>query len=88
MSAQPPPWAISIVEDIKSIKTSVAKIENVEKTVNSISLKLSKLETKVDTIDKRVVDVEAHSTFISGTYEEQSSEQGQSEKTARFMCEP
>ena len=56
VSNDPPPW--SMIEDIKNIKTSVARIENVEKTVNSISFKLQNLELKVSTIDNRVQEVE------------------------------
>ena len=89
VSGQPPPWA-SIMEDIKSIKISVAKIENVVKTVNSISLKLNELETKVSTIDKRVVDVEKACTFISEKYDQQQNDimgvKGEVKKAARFVC--
>ena len=58
VSSEPPPWALSMIEDIKNIKTSVARIETVEKTVNSISFKLQILELKVSTIDNRVQEVE------------------------------
>lgn len=74
VSGQPPSWATSIMEDIKTIKISVAKIENVEKTVNSISLKLNELEAKVSTIDKRVVDVEKACTFIGEKYDQQQND--------------
>lgn len=74
VSGQPPPWATSIMEDIKIIKISVAKIENVEKTVNSISLKLNELETKVSSIDKRVVEVEKACTFVGEKYDQQQND--------------
>jgi hypothetical protein len=71
-----PPWATSIMEDIKSmnnlLKISVAKIDNVEKTVNSISTKLTDLEIKVKNIDERVADVEKSQMFVSNQYDEQS----------------
>jgi len=35
MSNQPPPWAASIIEDLKTIKISVSKIGSIEQTVNS-----------------------------------------------------
>jgi len=46
-STVPPPWASTIMEDIKSIKSDVARIENIEKLVNSMNLKLKDLETKI-----------------------------------------
>lgn len=73
-NTQPPPWATCIIDDIKSIKLAVSKIENVEKTVNNISTKLSDLENKVGSIDKRVAEAEAATTFISSQYDIQSKE--------------
>mgnify|MGYP002153692291 FL=1 len=72
VSNDPPPW--SMIEDIKNIKTSVARIENVEKTVNSISIKLRNLEQKVSTIDNRVQEVEKSSSYISDQFESQSAD--------------
>lgn len=71
---EPPPWAVSMMEDIQSIKCTVARIEHVEKTVNSISSKLNDLEIKVSAIDKRVIDVENASAYISNQYDQQSTE--------------
>jgi len=72
-STAPPPWASTIMEDIKSIKSDVARIENIEKLVNSMNLKLKDLETKITNVDKRLNDVETSTTFLSDKYEEQSS---------------
>ena len=54
----PPTWAISLMDDVKSINQKVKKIESVEKAVNDITVKLNQLEAKVDIIDKKVIDVE------------------------------
>ena len=43
----PPSWATKIMEDIKSIKSSMTKIDNIEKMVN-------KMTVKVDTLEKQV----------------------------------
>ena len=43
----PPPWATEITEDIKSIKFSVPKIDNIEQLVNKINPKVENLETKL-----------------------------------------
>lgn len=73
-SNQPPTWATSIIDDIKSIKQSVAKIDNVEKTVNKINAKLIDLENKVSDIDKRVSEVETASSYISSKFESNAVE--------------
>lgn len=64
-----PPWATEILEDIKNIKKSVSKLENIEKTVNRISTKVNDLDLKVKSIDKILVDVENACTFHSETFE-------------------
>ena len=61
----PPQWANSIMDDVKSIKGSVSKIDSIEKTVNSICSKLSDLETKVKDMDTRIIEVERACTFMS-----------------------
>ena len=42
----PPQWATEIIEDIKSIKLSVSKIDNIEKMGNKISSKVDNLERR------------------------------------------
>ena len=72
MSNQPPPWAASIIEDLKTIKISLANIgslEQTEQTVNLIKVKMEDLEIKVTDVDKRVTEVERSSAFIGAKYE-------------------
>lgn len=69
----PPQWAMEIMEDIKSIKLSVSKIKNIEKTVNGISSKVQTLETRMKTMETKVTDVENSSTFINGEFEKTKS---------------
>ena len=68
-TSPPPQWATQIMEDIKSIKMSVSKIENIEKTVNKISSKVETLETKMKTMETKVNECEKSSIFISGEFE-------------------
>ena len=74
MSNQPPPWAASTIEDLNTIKISVAKMDNIEQTVNPIKVKMEVLEIKFTDVDKRVTEVERSSAFIGAKYESQSSE--------------
>jgi hypothetical protein len=74
----PPQWAIDMMEDIKimsddtkNIKTSVPKIDGIEKSVNLMTAQLSDLSIKVNDIDKRVTDTEQFNSFINSEYERQ-----------------
>ena len=72
-SSAPPDWATKIMEDIKSIKVSVSKIDGIEKLVNQINSKVENLETKMKSMDTRVKDVEKSSSFVSGQFEDQKT---------------
>lgn len=71
-----PQWASALMEDVKSIKQSVSKLEAVEKTVNLINQKFVDLEVKVSDIDKRVTEVERSCSFVGAQFETNSSEIG------------
>ncbi|MCG8044657.1 MAG: hypothetical protein N0E48_03055, partial [Candidatus Thiodiazotropha endolucinida] len=43
----PPDWASELINDVKQIKLSLAKLDTIEKSVNQITLKVSDLEIKV-----------------------------------------
>ncbi|KAH3840223.1 hypothetical protein DPMN_113670 [Dreissena polymorpha] len=47
----PPPWAAGLIDDIKSIKQQVSKIDKIEESVNKITLKLEQLEIQVRTME-------------------------------------
>ena len=72
--SHPPAWVSSLMEDIQTIKSKVEKMDNIEKIVNSVNLKLGELENKVKTIESRVSDVEKYNSFVSEKYESQSQE--------------
>ena len=60
---QTPLWAADLMKDVQVITEKVDEIDNIEKTVNSISGKMSELEQKVKDIDCRVQEVEKTSSF-------------------------
>ncbi|KAH3778796.1 hypothetical protein DPMN_180267 [Dreissena polymorpha] len=66
----PPPWALGIMDDIRTIRSSS---QNIEKTLNIISVKVSELEVKLTCIDKRVTSVENSCAFISTEFESQKA---------------
>ena len=73
-SSTPPQWASQIMEDIKSIKISVSKIDGIEKMVHNINAKVNDLETKVKTIDSKVEECEKSSQFVSNEFEKTKKE--------------
>lgn len=73
-TAGPPGWATELMNDVKQIKLSLVKLDNIEKTVNMINLKVTELETKVNAIDIRVDGVERSCTFISDENDDRKTE--------------
>ena len=65
-----PPWAKEIIEDLKSIKISVSKIDKIEKMINKMNTKIETLETKVKNTDSRMTEVEQSTQYISNEFEE------------------
>ncbi|KAH3883189.1 hypothetical protein DPMN_007142 [Dreissena polymorpha] len=59
----PPPWAASLIEDIKNIKQQIAKIDRIEDSVNKITQKVEQLEVKVKCM-------EASCKFINEQFKE------------------
>ncbi|XP_053398799.1 uncharacterized protein LOC123556557 [Mercenaria mercenaria] len=76
----PPPWANELIQDMKSLKQSLPKIENIEKTVNRISAKVSEIEVKLNTIETRVDAVEQSCSFINSEAELQKNELKEAKK--------
>lgn len=68
-SSSAPQWATQIMEDIKSIKISVSKIDGIEKMVHNINSKVNDLEAKVKTMDSKVTECEKSSQFVSNEFE-------------------
>ena len=72
--AGPPGWATELIEDVKHIKLSMSKLDQIEKTVNMINLKVSDLEVKVNHIEPRVTEVEKSCTFMSQENDDRKKE--------------
>jgi archaellum component FlaC len=68
---QPPPWALTMMEDIKSSISNKldTKMDKLEKMVSTMTVKLTSLEESVHGIDKRLQDVEKCSSFLSDKFD-------------------
>ena len=71
---QPPDWAAKLISDVKAIKSRVSKIEDVQKTVNQICVRIQDLETNVTSIDSRLSTVENSCSFIGKQYDDHKKE--------------
>ena len=56
------------------MKQSLCKLNEIEKTVNSIHMKVTDLETKVNAVETRVTTVENSCQFISGENDDRKNE--------------
>ena len=74
MSTQPPDWATQLINDVRTIKTQVSKIEEVQQTVNQICVRIKDLETNVTSIDTRLSTVENSCSFIGNKYDDHKKE--------------
>lgn len=70
----PPHWAAKMMDDIDIIKTSLPKIEQIEKTVNSTNHKVCKIETKLQQLESKVNEVEAACNFLSNESDQHKKE--------------
>lgn len=70
----PPSWATEIMNDMKQIKLSLAKFDQIEKTVNSINAKVSDLEQKVTSMETKVNTVERSCEFMSSENDDRKAE--------------
>lgn len=81
----PPAWATEILEEIKSLKLVLPKLEKIENTVNSINSKIKELDTKVIHIETRVTEVENSCSFINEIHEKQSDDFKKSQAEVKKM---
>ena len=85
MTNQPPEWAAALINDVKTIKSKVSKIENIEAAINSMCGKIKELETNVESIDKRVETVERSCSFISSQHDDHKKELENTKKELKAM---
>ena len=60
----PPCWVSDWIEDVKHIKLSMSKLDQIVKTANMFNLKVSGLEVKINHIEPRLTEVERSCTVI------------------------
>ena len=70
----PPNWVSELINDVKQIKLSLGKLDQIEKTVNMINLKVTDLEVKVGSMDKRLGDVETSCSYNSAENDDRKKE--------------
>ena len=73
-AAGPPGWVSELIEDVKQIKLSMTKLDQTERTVNMINMKMSDLKVKVNYIEPRVTEVEKSCSFIGRENDDQKKE--------------
>ena len=73
-ATSPPSWATDLIDDVNYIKQSLAKLEKIGQTVNTIHMNVSNLEEKVKSLDTRVDQVEASCAFISNDSDDRRKE--------------
>ncbi|KAH3803681.1 hypothetical protein DPMN_131947 [Dreissena polymorpha] len=66
---QPTQWATDLIKDVKSIKASVAKIDDIEKLLNRLNARVETLENSVKTMETRTLEVETALQFIANELE-------------------
>ena len=68
-SAQYPPWAAQLINNVRDINNKLSKLDTIEKTLNCLSVKVHDLDNKVSAMDTRITYVEGCCSFISDKYE-------------------
>lgn len=74
LPSNPPAWAAGLIEDVKTIKSALPKLDQIEQTVNKIKTKLSAIETRVTHLETKVTDIETSCNFISNQHDQQNKE--------------
>lgn len=70
----PPPWATGLIEDMKSLKSVIPKIDKIEDSVNNIKTKMLSIETRVTGLENKFSEIETSCNFISNGYDSQKAE--------------
>lgn len=70
----PPAWALPLLDDVKSIKAALPKIDQIEQSVKSMNLKITAFESKLSTLENKIQEIEQSASFMNTAYEEQKGE--------------
>lgn len=76
----PPSWAISLIEDVKSIKEALPKIDQIEKSLNQIQINIHDMQNKVTDLENKVINLEKGVTFINNEFEDNKADVRMSKK--------
>ena len=63
-----------LIQNVNQIKLSMTKLDQIERTVNAINMKVSDLEGKMNSMEPRVSEVEKSCAFISGENDDRKKE--------------
>ena len=69
-----PAWLPELIADVKQITLSLTKLETMEKTVSMINMKVTDLESKVNTTEPTITEVEKSCSFISKENDDRKKE--------------
>ena len=73
-ASAPPSWATELMNDVKQMRISLTKLDQIEKTVNLIHTKVADLETKVKSVETRVDTVETSCKFMEHENEDRKKD--------------
>ncbi|KAH3811514.1 hypothetical protein DPMN_139924 [Dreissena polymorpha] len=66
----PPPWATELMQDIKFIKISVAKLDKLEQLVDRINARVENMENESKMKDTQINDIENALQFTNSEMEQ------------------
>lgn len=85
-----PSWATEILEEIKHIKQRMLTVDNIDKTVNLINVKVTDLENNFKSLEKRVSETESTCKFIAESHDSTQEDLTLAKsdiKTLKKMCQ-
>ena len=74
-----------MIEDLKSIKNILPKIEKIDKTVTAINVKVYDKENKLGQLENRVEHCERICSFMNEEYEKQKQDMKKAESVVKHL---
>lgn len=81
----PPIWATGLIEDVRSLKAVIPKIDKIEDSVNNIKSKMTTIKTRVSSLETKFTEIEASCNFISKEYDSQKAELHQAKEHIKSL---
>jgi chromosome segregation ATPase len=69
-----PEWASGLIDSVNQIKAEMTKLNDIDKNVKSINVKMSQLETKVIDVEHKVNNIEESCNFLSDRHDSHENE--------------